>query len=454
MSNKTTVSSIINLVKHSTLAKGTIFLTFTGLLTKFLGLYNRIFLSRLIGVSELGIYQLAFPIYVFSFSVCCQGLSTALTKHVAKHIGLKHEKKANSLLFFCCCLSFTLGIIIASVIRANSGYIALHILKNSNCAYIVKLMELALPAMCIKGCINAFFLGCSKPGLSGVSHLIEQIARITAMYLLAYYVCEGRCSATLAAAATVFGEYTATIIAVAMYIIYSNGRYKNYDSQENMDTKDISLLIADYIPITTNEVLSTLFSSFEAIILPSMLVKYYLDSSYVMELYGAVTGIVIPFLLFPATITTALSSMLLPSISKAVSSNRIELIKRELRLTVIICTVLGLVALLGYRILGMAMCTYIFDSTMAGILLQKMCILCPLIYLSGSMHTVLVGIGDAGKNLLYYIISISVRIIITIYIVPRYGIPAYIYGMLISYGLELYLIARRLYVVLFDRIIP
>ena len=47
-----------------TIIKGTLILTITGILTKCLGFYNRIFLTRLIGVKELGTYQLIFPLYI------------------------------------------------------------------------------------------------------------------------------------------------------------------------------------------------------------------------------------------------------------------------------------------------------------------------------------------------------------------------------------------------------
>ena len=51
------------IMSKQTIIKGTLILTITGILTKCLGFYNRIFLTRLIGVKELGTYQLIFPLY-------------------------------------------------------------------------------------------------------------------------------------------------------------------------------------------------------------------------------------------------------------------------------------------------------------------------------------------------------------------------------------------------------
>jgi stage V sporulation protein B len=450
---QTNIKSLISFVKSSTLAKGTLLLTVTGLFTKVLGFYNRIFLTRLIGVSELGIYQLAFPVFILGFSICCQGLSTALTRHTAFHLANGHKKRAVNMLIFCCMFSLCLGILTSFFIRISADTIAAYVLKNSSCAVILRQLALALPAMCIKGCINGFFLGCGKTGLHGMSHLYEQLARIIAAYILACIICDGGYMAALASVSVVIGEYIATVIAVffcAAYIKSQTVKGKSDTSRKSSGTilTDIKNLTKDYLPITANDILSTLFSSFEAVILPAMLIKFYADNDLVMEIYGAISCVVIPFLLFPATITTALSSVLLPSISKAASSGDRLRIRSLFQCTTLICTGLGVVSALFYSMAGTYICERIFESTVSGILLKKMCIACPLIYLSGSMHTILIGLGDAGRNLLSYIISIGLRIFVTMTFVPKFGVDAYIIGMLASYALELVMLMTRMKILL------
>ena len=54
---------------HNPLIKGTFILTVTGLLTRFMGFFYRIFLSHTFGAVQVGLYQLIFPIYVLFESV-------------------------------------------------------------------------------------------------------------------------------------------------------------------------------------------------------------------------------------------------------------------------------------------------------------------------------------------------------------------------------------------------
>ena len=48
----------------NTLLIGTATLVLTGLITRFLGFYYRIFLSSQIGAEGIGLYQMIFPIYI------------------------------------------------------------------------------------------------------------------------------------------------------------------------------------------------------------------------------------------------------------------------------------------------------------------------------------------------------------------------------------------------------
>lgn len=439
---------LINTIKSSSLAKGTILLICTGLTTKLLGFYNRIFLTRLIGVSELGVYQLTFPIFILSFAVSCEGIATALTRHTAKNIAQKNTYKSVSLLGFCCLLSLTFGLILSFIMRHYSGFIADFFLKNSSCAYILYILACALPAMCIKSCINSYLLGINKPALHGISHLIEQIARILTLYMLAYIIACDYKTAAFAAVSAVIGEYVSTLFSICAAYICIRRQLRlctcNPCGSFRLTRADISDYFRDYIPITVNDVISTLFSSIEAILLPAMLYRFCADSEFVMEIYGSISGIVIPFLLFPATITTAFSSILLPSITKAATRRNTSVIKKELKLTIGLSLALGIVTMIGYICLGKIFCIWVFKSALAGNLLKKMCILCPLIYLSGSMHTVLIGLGYATANLLFYITSISIRILVVLCAVPRFGIGAYLTGMLCAYIVELLLIYKHL----------
>lgn len=427
-------------MSKNTIIKGTLILTIAGIATKLLGFYNRIFLTRLIGVKELGVYQLIFPLYLLAFSISCQGIATTLTKQVSFHMGKKCPNDARRVFRYSLFISLSFSIIICMIMRYAAYPLSLYILKNTDCAPLVKIITIAVPFISVKACINSFFVGIDKPAYQGISHFIEQIFRIGVGYLLAALWSADRINAVLAVTAVVSGEIAATLLAVVFYRLYVKKHHRINPNRSDIRQSASSStsyilknLFRDAVPITVNNVMLTLFSSFEAILMPAMLYYYYADSDTAMEMYGIVTGIVIPFLLFPSTITTSLSTMLLPAVSYASAKKDTRAIKSALANSVMFCLLLGACAWLGFILFGGFACEFAFGNKYAGTLLRKMSFLCPLIYLSGNLSAIMNGIDKAFQNLIFNIISIVIRILFSVTLVPTYGLSAYVCGMAVSY---------------------
>ena len=77
--------------KKHVLIKGAFILTMAGLITRFMGFFYRIFLSHTFGETQMGLYQLIFPIYALGYSFTTAGMESALSRlmtrvHIIKKI--------------------------------------------------------------------------------------------------------------------------------------------------------------------------------------------------------------------------------------------------------------------------------------------------------------------------------------------------------------------------------
>ena len=97
------------------LLKGTFILTVVGILTRVMGFFTVIFLSRSFPAEEIGLYQLIFPVYTLAYAATSAGIETALArwlppllqKAVCKSLFLPEAALLCSLffpsaVFFCC----------------------------------------------------------------------------------------------------------------------------------------------------------------------------------------------------------------------------------------------------------------------------------------------------------------------------------------------------------------
>ena len=90
--------------------KGTLLLTFAGLLSRLMGFFYRIFLSHTIGAHGLGIFQLILPLQILIMSICASGIQTAISRLTAAEKVSKNPSRRNCI--FCC---FLPGILLVSL---------------------------------------------------------------------------------------------------------------------------------------------------------------------------------------------------------------------------------------------------------------------------------------------------------------------------------------------------
>ena len=96
-----------NSLKNS-LITGTLLLTLAGVLTRIIGFFYRIFLSRLIGAEGLGIYQLLSPVMALGFAVTAAGIQTAISRFVSSELAQNNPAGGSIFGSACCCRCFYL----------------------------------------------------------------------------------------------------------------------------------------------------------------------------------------------------------------------------------------------------------------------------------------------------------------------------------------------------------
>ena len=98
-------------MQRKILIRGTLILTFTGIATRLIGFFYRIFLSRSFGETAVGLYQLIFPVYALAISLTSAGIQTAISRSVAREHTLHRDGKCTCILYTGIGLSFLLSMV-------------------------------------------------------------------------------------------------------------------------------------------------------------------------------------------------------------------------------------------------------------------------------------------------------------------------------------------------------
>lgn len=426
-------------MNKSNLIKGTIILTIAGLLTRIIGFFYRIFLSNAMGAELLGIYQLVFPVYGICFTIFASGLQTSISRMVAAQVGKGNYKNTKQILRIGIVMSFSLALLLTLIVYFNAEFISVHLLNEPRTEGSLRILSLAFPFCGITSCINGYYYGLRKTAVPASTQLLEQVVRVIYVYCIVMILGKGNLEVTceLAAIGLVIGEVSSNIYNLLSLVIAKPPkellctvkRCTTVTQETKKVAKELTLLT---LPLTGNRLFLSLLHSFEAILIPLMLKRYGLTSSEALSIFGILNGMVMPFLMFPSAITNALAVLLLPTISEAQSLGNERQISSTTSLAVKYSLIIGILSTGIFLIFGYYLGTTIYHNETAGEYLRILSMLCPFLYLTTTLGSVINGLGKAHITFINSIIGMTLRIILIIILVPRYSTIGYVISLVVS----------------------
>jgi stage V sporulation protein B len=426
-------------IKRSNIIKGTLILTIAGFITRFIGFFYRVFLSNIMGAELLGIYQLIFPVYAMSLTIFAVGIQTSISRLVAAELGKRNTKNMYKILRIGIMLSASLAIIISIFVYFNADYIARRFLLEARSASSLKILAFAFPFCGITNCINGYYYGLKKAGVPASTQLLEQIVRVIVVYFIALYSGNGDIKITceLAVLGLVLGEVASCLYNFSSLFITKSpsklllvGPVTNTKPSGNKDI--LKSLLSLSIPLSANRLLVSMLHSIEAILIPTMLRRFGLSSQDSLVIFGILSGMSIPFIMFPTALTNALAILLLPTVSEAQAVNNHKLIEQTTSVASKYSIMIGIFSTGIFAIFGKDLGNTIFHNELAGSYLSILAWLCPFIYLATTLGSVINGLGKAHITFINTIIGSICKIILIIFLIPAGGIKGYLISLLIG----------------------
>lgn len=419
---------------------GTIILTITGMASRLIGFFYRIYLSRLFGEEGMGIYQLLGPITALTFSITAAGLQTAISKHVAAETSNGNYRSSIRTLSVGLSISLLLSALCTLLIHRYSRWIATDFLLEERTASMLRIIALSIPLGAVHSCINGYFYGVKKTGVPSATQLSEQLCRVACVYIAGLYAQKTGVTPgiNVAVIGLVIGEGFAMIISIAAVFLrfkkISHAK-RNIPSSGSLltRTKTTQVLLTMAVPLSLTRIVINLLQSVEAIFIPNRLQSFGYDTASALSVYGVLTGMAMPLIFFPSAVTNSICVLLLPVVSEADESGNIGEIKKATNLSIRFCVLFGVLCTALFLLFGRFAGNYLFHSSLAGKFIVILSFICPFLYLSATMSSILHGMGKTGATFLLNITALGIRLLFVFFIIPHHGIEGYLWGLLISH---------------------
>ena len=405
---------------------GTLLLTAAGFLCRLLGFFYRIFLSRTIGAEGLGIYNMVHPVYGICFALCGGSIQTALSQYIAAH-----ESQGRKVFRTGLTISMVLSGILAFLICQYPAWIASHILIEPRCAPYLPVMGLSLPFASFHACANGYCYGAQRSRVPAFSQVAEQVVRMSLVFLIAgKWAAEGtEITVRLAVYGHLIGEIgAASFNLLCLGLFPPQGR--NMERAE--ESSCLMPLMPLALPLMGNRLILNLLAGAEAVWIPNRLQMSGLSDAESFSVYGILTGMALPFILFPSAITNSIAVLLLPSVAKDQAEGRTESISGSVSMALRYSLYMGILCIGIFVLFGCPLGISVFKEEQAGHCMQILAWLCPFLYLAATMGSILNGLGCTRTTFLQSVAAMLLRLVFVVAGIPLFGIYGYLCGMLIS----------------------
>lgn len=168
-----------------------------------------------------------------------------------------------------------------------------------------------------------------------------------------------------------------------------------------------------------NRLVMNLLQSLEAILIPVRLELSGLSRSQALSVYGVLTGMALPFVMFPSAIINSLAVVLLPSVARHQSLGNRSGILKNIALSFRYSAYMGILCIGIFTSFGDSLGLQVFKSAEAGSFISILAWLCPFLYLSTTMGSVLNGLGKTSVTFLHNLVSLLVRLAFVFFGIPR-----------------------------------
>ena len=298
-------------MRNDSFSRRVLMLFLSNLTLYLLGFCYRAALSRLVPASALGLESLVMQVYGVVYAVCIPGLFAAVSGMAAAG----SARELRPLVMASLKVLAAVWAIAAAVIALRGRPLCRSFFREEGVYPALWPMLFCILLTGIENVLKAVHLGAKKVGVCAASELVEQTVRMALAILLLNALYDG--TDTNAVLLITLGMVISELVSVG---ILTASFLKRFGGEPRGADPLIRPIAEAAFPISVNAVLSTLFGSAGALLLPGRLMQYGMTYSEALSEIGMLSAVCIPLTMLPMTYAGALSKNLLPEVSSITAS--------------------------------------------------------------------------------------------------------------------------------------
>lgn len=407
-------------------------------------MFFNIFISNTIGEEAIGLFSLIMSVYTFGITLASAGINISATRVVAEELACKNEVGAKKAARRCIFFSLIFSICASLIFFIFADFITIHCLHNRISKNVIYLICIALPFISMSSAINGYFTAVRRVYKNAFAKFFEEFVKITCTaILLKSFMPDGidyACYALIFA--DVISEITSFLHLYILYIRDKRGsliesRYKDLDSYNRR-------ILRIAVPVALTSYLRSGLSTIKQLIIPSSLQKSGMNSSNSLIAYGIVNGMTMPIIMFPVSLITSFSILLIPEFSRYYTQEKYQKIKSVSSFLLICTFIFSVIVAIFIFVFSDELSNLIYHKTEIAKYLRLLSPLIIIMYLDIVIDSILKGLDAQVDVMVVNIFDCLISIAFIYFLVPILGFSGYIISIFISEVIDFSLSGHRL----------
>ena len=391
------------------------------------GICFNIYFTSIIGAQNTGMFHLIFSVYGFMLTFSVSGTGITVTRLVSE-AAAADVRSAASIVRRCCAVCLCTSCTAAAAVIFGSNFVSRAVTGSDDAALGFILLGISLPCAATSGVFRGYFMAVRRVGFVTLSQLVEEGASALITIFMLFRLRD----TDMAYISAIFGISASAFVGVLIDFVMYRAQTEDRFSNTRISVPYRSILSIS-VPIALGSYLRSALVSVENVLIPGRLALSGVDSA--LARYGTIKGMSMPLMYFPAVFISAFASMLVTELADRNASRKTNGIKyisqKACEYTLYFSFMIAAVLFLW----GGGIANFFYPGSDVGQYLVYLSFLVIPMYLDSVVDSMLKGLNQQMSSLLYNIIDSVLRIALIWFIIPQYGVTAYI---IILYASEIF----------------
>ncbi|MBT2724510.1 stage V sporulation protein B, partial [Bacillus sp. ISL-46] len=411
------------------LIKGTIILTMAAFITRLLGFVNGIVMANIIGPEGVGLIMMAMPVAGLLITLTTLGLPVAISKLVAEAEVKGDHQRVKKILIVSLATTSILGFVLMIGTFMGAKLLSSVFLTDKRAYYSLIAVIPIVPIIAVSSVIKGYFRGKQNMTPIALSQVIEQIVRISFIFILVQWLLPYGIEFAAAGAVLsgIIGEGISLLYLSSIFRWSKQKQFKLHHSFIKQISKGKRIfydLLQTGLPTTGNGLIQSIIGVIQPILITQSLALAGIGTALATKQYGIIMGYVLPLLMLPGFITNSMSVPLIPAISEANEKNDLSLIHNRTQQAVRIALIVGVPSTIILYLFAEMLTTLIYRSPEAAILLKIMAPFYLLQYFRVPLQSIIIGVGKANVVMINDLVASIFKLVLIFVLAsnPDFGI--------------------------------